>query len=506
MSRERVNAEAARYFFRSRFNRWLERAKQRLYPYRPRIWSRQFWAVQGLVVGIAVIHDVIEGTGFMPQLGVLYIIPISLFFVPVVYAALNFGFAGAITTALWAIIITLPNWVFWHQGLERWGVIFQMAIVLAMAVFVGQRVDREKNALQQAEATSTELKTSRMKYLSLFESSPIAVLVFDLSGIVLEANPAASSLFGRGKATLEGTPIADLLGTAYTQKLLGSSRKKRRQADSLVLKTGGNQELHLEPMLTEVSDGQGNFVTQILFRDVTEEYGRQADLKAYAAHVVRVQEEERQRISRELHDGTIQSLSLLYRRLDALQRDRHLLSPSLSEGLIKARETAEEVVSELRDFTKTLRPPILDDFGIVTSVRKLLADFTERTKVKNQLKVVGETRRLPADTELSLFRITQEALWNIERHAKATGITVTLSLTKHEARLKVVDDGVGFSMASFPHDFVSSGKLGLLSIQERAELLNGKLEIQSSPGNGTSIIVSIPVTDAGDIPGTLTTP
>ena len=257
-------------------------------------------------------------------------------------------------------------------------------------------------------------------------------------------------------------------------------------------------ELYLEPTLTEVSNGQGNLVIQVLFRDVTREHGQQAGLKAYTASVIRAHEEERQRISRELHDETIQSLVLLCRRLDSMQDAGKSLPSSLTDKLRDARRTAEEVVKGVRDFTKVLRPPILDDLGIVASIRRLVADFAERTGIKGQLKVAGEDRRLPSDTELGIFRIAQEALWNVEQHAEATRVAVTTTFTRDKAKLDVVDNGVGFSVPSVSGDFTASGQLGLISMQERAELLGGRLEIQSSPGEGTRVTISVPV--AEDIP------
>ncbi len=486
----------SRPIFRLKLKRWLEVGRHRLYAYRPRFGDWHFWVILVLVIAIAGIHDIVEAEWFLHDLGLPYFIPTSLFLVPVVYAALTFGFAGALATALLATVITIPNFVFWHQGLERFGVMFQMLIVIAVAYFLGRRVDRERSAWQRAEATATALKASNVKYQGLLESSPIAILVIDPVGAVLEANPAASILFGRNKTTLESMRLADLVGTVSAQKLLSASQNGE-QLDSLAFKLKDGPELYLEPMLTEAADGQGNFVIQVLLRDVTEEHQRRAGLRAYAAHVIRAQEEERQRIARELHDETIQALVLLCRRLDSVEGDSESLPPSQIDSLREAKIIAEEVAKGLRDFTKALRPPILDDLGIIPSIRRLLTDFAKRTRVEGKLKVVGEDRRLPADAELGVFRIAQEALWNAEHHAGATRVDVTITFAEYRVGLDVVDNGAGFSIPTDSSDFTASGHLGLISMQERAELLGGKLEISSSPGNGTRVTVSVPI--AGDI-------
>lgn len=449
--------------------------------------------IQGLVIFIAGVHGLIETGTIFPALHGLYAMPIGLFLVPVVYAALTFGFAGALATALWATVLSIPNVVFWHEGLEKLEEVFQIVVVNVVAFLVGQQVNREKGARQEAEAAATALKASRMKYRSLFESSPVAILVLDGTGVILEANPAASLLFGKDKPTLEGMSIADLLGATGEHKLLGSSQNGNWQVETLAVKLKDGPEVYLERTLTEVSDGQGDLITQVLFRDVTKEHDRQAGLRAYAAHVIRAQEEERQRIARELHDGTIQSLLLLCRRLDSLQASSDSLPSALSNTLRETREIAEGVIGELRDFTKALRPPTLDDLGMVTSIRRLLADLGERTGIEGKLKLAGEECRLPLDTEVGMFRIAQEALWNIERHAKATRVAVTITFAEDEAKLEVVDNGIGFSPPADSRGFMGSRQLGLLSMRERAELLGGKLEIQSSPGKGTRVAVSVPI-------------
>ncbi len=494
MNRARIDAtEAHPHPSKPKLEGWFKKGRHWLYPYRPPLRSWHFWGVQGLVVVIAAIHYFIEAEGFLANLGMLYFVPISIFFVPVVYAALNFGLTGSIATAVWAIIITIPNWIFWHQGLERFGVIFQMLVVITVAVLVGQWVDRETGARKQAEAAGTALRASEIKYRRLFESSPIAILLLDPAGNILEANPAASTLLGMAPETLKSTAVADLVGTIGEQKLLNSPQSNDWQEASLVLKSKDGSEVYLEPTLTRVSDSQGNLAIQVLLRDITEEQHRQAGLKAYAAYVLSAQEEERQRISRELHDETIQALVLLCRQLDSVKSRNVALPSSVVDGLREARKTAEEVVRGLRDFAKILRPPLLDDLGMVISIRRLLVDLTERTKTKSQLKIVGEDRRLLPDTELGIFRIAQEALWNVEQHSRATHVTVTIAFTEDEVRLDVLDNGVGFTVPPVPGDFIASGQLGLIGMQERAELLSGKLEIKSSPKKGTRVTASIPL-------------
>ena len=207
--------------------------------------------------------------------------------------------------------------------------------------------------------------------------------------------------------------------------------------------------------------------------------------------MLRAQEEERKRIAQELHDETVQSLVLLCRQLDTVDDTAGALPSTVTDTLQQSRAIAEEAVERLRDFARTLRPPTLDDLGLVTSIRRLLDDLTERTKANGKLTVQGKERRLPPDTELGLFRIAQEAIRNVERHALATEVTMTLDFAVGEVRLEVHDNGVGFTPPAATANFATSGQLGLLGMQERAQLLGGRLKINSSPGKGTRISVSI---------------
>ncbi|MDP6130655.1 MAG: histidine kinase [Dehalococcoidia bacterium] len=478
---------------------WTEKWKHRLYPYRPRLRSRQFWVVQGLVLLVAAVHIIFEilealdhGHRYVP---LFYFLPLSMFFVPMVYTALRFGLPGTLATAAWCSILVLPSLFLAHDNLERTAEFLQVAIVIGVAVLVGHRVDREKQARERAEAVGAALKTSEGKYRGLFESSPVAILVLDQGAIVLEANPVAGDLFGRASSSLRGMAVADLLGIDGAQKLLHPFLKEGRKDANLILESGGGSKVYLEPSLTLTGENEVSPVTQVLLRDVTEERHRQMGLRAYAAHMLRAQEDERKRIAQELHDVTLQELILLCRRLDLAESACGSESTSVSDELREARSSAEQVVEGLRDLTRALRPPVLEDLGLVTSIRRLLVELSGRTATKWRFKVTGEERRQSAEVELGLFRIAQEALHNVERHANANRVAVSVTFTKHEITLDVTDNGIGFIPPPGLASFAATGQLGLLGVQERAELLRGRFEIRSSPGNGTRVTASIPVAE-----------
>jgi len=171
-------------------------------------------------------------------------------------------------------------------------------------------------------------------------------------------------------------------------------------------------------------------------------------------------------------------------------------SSETNEGLREVHEMAEEASQELREFTRSIRPPVLDDLGMVPAIRRLLIESAERTGMKSRFNLIGEERRLPQDIEIGMFRIAQEAIWNVERHSKATEIIITITQTSVEARLDISDNGIGFDVPPLLSSLYAAGKLGLLGMQERAELIGGKLKVRSTPRKGTTLSLSIPMSES----------
>ncbi len=449
--------------------------------------TRQFWLVQGLVLTIAIIHDTIEIAGWMPHLGLLYFLPITLFSFPVVYAGLNFGFHKAFATSLWVTVLTVPNWFLWHDGLERIGVMVQFFIIIAISLLVGWKVDHERSARKQAEAAGAKLSVSEARYRHLFETSPVAIVFVDANGRVLQANGPAARLGASGRPSLEGMALADLIGADNADSLLARAGTETTRESPILVHGNDGKTLHLLPVLRRT----GNGAIQLVMRDITEEENRRVGLKAYAAHVTRAQEQERQRIARELHDETIQAVILLCLQLDSAEALSEGCMPELSKSIQTARTAAEKVVKGLREFSTSLRPPLLDDLGLVASIRKMLTDLEARSALKVRLRISGEPRRLFPDKEIGLYRIIQEAVSNVERHARARNLLVTIAFTGQDIAITVADDGEGFETKS-TLNLLADRHLGIVGMKERADLFGGVLKLESAPGKGTEVTVTAP--------------
>lgn len=219
-------------------------------------------------------------------------------------------------------------------------------------------------------------------------------------------------------------------------------------------------------------------------------------MRRYARQITRAQEDERKRIAREAHDETAQILVALSRRLDALIASPELPSTAFKERLEAVRGLTTDALQSVRRFSQDLRPPVLDDLGFVAAVRSLARNL-EEADVETKLRVSGTPYRLSAEEELMLFRIAQESLNNIRRHAHASEAKVMVSFDPQNVRIVIEDDGQGFDAPDKFDDLVASGKLGLIGMHERARILGGTMQIDSEPGKGTKVIVDAPVHKRG---------
>jgi two-component system sensor histidine kinase DegS len=331
---------------------------------RERVRDPKFWAVQMLVMGIAIVHTSLEIRGTMHHASYLYLLPISIYFAPVLYAAMNFGVEGAVPTALWCILLTLPNVILFHQGAERIGVAAQLTLLLVLGVVVANRVDRERGAKLAAEAAN---------------------------------------------------------------------------------------------------------------RDLAE---IQTSLESYIGMALRAQEEERFRLSRELHYETIQDLVVVKVALESISQD-----DDQDFHLREIDDQLQRSIDGIRRFCRALRPSVLDDLGLIPGLEWLLSEMSGRSDIHATLKVEGQPCRLGSDVELAIFRIAQEALRNVERHSNANQVIIKFTYSQAGVCLEILDDGKGFQHQSLARGARGEGGLGLVGMQERARLIGATLHFDSEPGS-----------------------
>jgi PAS domain S-box-containing protein len=450
----------------------------------PPVRQRAFWAVQVLTFAIAFLHTFLLGSGFPEALD---LVPSSLFYIPVVYAALKFGVRGAIPTAIWSTVLLLPDLVLAHQGLARISVLWQSVILVAIGGFVGLAVDHERAARNEAETREAARLASERRYRALYDNAADAVLVIDDDGRIDEANAAAARLLGRDLEALRGRLLNEVVGPDLAADVLSGPTDKRPRP----LPSGEGpspvwvQAVGASP-LTWAGEGGSS---QAMFRDVTLQFEREQGLEGYARHATAAREEERRRMAHELHDGPLQSLVLLSRKLDALEGHQ---ARDEAGPLEDAREIIDETAAELRRLSRALRPPILDDLGLAAAIRSESSAFARRSGIDATFEVDGQARPLPQDTELLLLRVAQEGLHNAERHSGAASVRVSLSYEAESAVLVVADDGHGIGAVPRATTLLAGGKLGLLGIQERVRLAQGTLDIGERPGGGTMVSVRVP--------------
>jgi signal transduction histidine kinase len=216
----------------------------------------------------------------------------------------------------------------------------------------------------------------------------------------------------------------------------------------------------------------------------------QQSLHDYIGAITRGQEDERRRLARELHDDAIQSLIALKQRVQLTRLG--LKGETAVDEMAELESLAEQTIDNLRRQTRALRPMYLEDLGLVTALEMLAQETSQSAGIRVDFHRQGDERRLPSEVELALYRMAQEALSNVTRHAQASQASVGLRFERQEVVLEVSDNGRGFEVPRSPAEFAPSGHFGLLGLHERAELIGARLEIRSAPGKGASIQIFLP--------------
>lgn len=320
-----------------------------------------------------------------------------------------------------------------------------------------------------------------------------AVVTSDNNLILTGWNAAAEAIFGRQADEVVGQPLALAFRTNFDDAERAEAIRRLLETGSfhgeLRYDRGDGRRIHLESSVTALFDGDGKRLGYVsVNRDITERSYADEAVRSLLKEVLTAQEVERRRIARELHDETAQALASLLVGLRAITESQDLRQAlggtSALRGLVSA------AIEGVRRISRGLRPSVLDDLGLHEALDRLGLEVSRAHGFVIDVHATGpRLPRLPEAVETALYRMAQEALTNASKHASPKAVSVLIHRNPSEVRLVIEDDGKGFD-ASEP---LSEGQVGLVGIRERAHLIAGSVTIESSPGQGTTVCVSVPL-------------
>ena len=290
----------------------------------------------------------------------------------------------------------------------------------------------------------------------------------------------AAAVVSLGKTPGHGAEVGTLLEEAVEML---SQRTVDLAASNLALSAEVARREAVEATLKEKERGYA--------RVIRESAALQEQLRQLSRQVLSAQENERKEISRELHDMVGQTLTSINIRLAALKATATLDTGSLAQNIAETQGLVEHSVDLVHRFARELRPAVLDDLGLIPALHSLMKSFTERTGVRTRLTAFAEVERLNMPRRTALFRVAQEALTNVGRHAQASRVEISFRKRPDGICMKIADDGKSFQVQRV---LLARGtkRLGLLGMKERLAMVGGRFEVESAPGKGTTIEAFVP--------------
>jgi PAS domain S-box-containing protein len=410
---------------------------------------------------------------------------------------------AAAATFLVAFIVTF--------GVRHWidpTLIAQLAVagLCAAAVYLIVRGRNQSvDAVAAVAEAHSEKSLNEARIMGIIRSSMEAIITIDEQQRIVIFNPMAEQLFGCSAMDAIGTSLSRFLPERFRAAhakhveqfgVTGvSDRQMGKQRVLYGLRSNG-EEFPLEASISQIRDGGAKLYT-VMLRDITarvkaESAQRHAreELRELSANLQNIREEEKTRIARELHDDLGQQLTALKMDISSVEQALDAsTAPEVRDQLRGMRRLIDATVASVRRIAADLRPVMLDDLGLIAAIEWLANDFTNRYGIDVERRIdVGETTFATAGAT-TLFRIVQEALTNVARHAEATLVTLTLRIEESECILRIADNGQGAKRLATS----AEKSFGLLGIRERAHMLGGTVSIQTGDGGGFVLTVTLPV-------------
>lgn len=351
--------------------------------------------------------------------------------------------------------------------------------------------------IAERKRVEAALRESEERYRELFENARDAMYVHDLEGNYTSVNHAAEKLSGYTREEIVGHSFTEFIASEHIasvrHRFCGKLAQRGETTYEVEVLAKDGRRVPVEVSSRAIYENGVIIGVQGTARDITERKLAQDALQMFSRQLIEAQEEERRRIARELHDQIGQVLTAVKMNLHSVQR---VCNAAEAGAHIKDNiEAVDEALRLVRDLSVDLRPPLLDDLGLVTALHWYLDRYARRTGLATQVIVDlrDPNERFSRELETASFRIAQEALTNVVRHARAKSVTLRLVKADNFLYLSVEDDGVGFDPDSLQRRAPRAATLGLLGMQERAHAAGGDVEIVSKVSKGTEIRLKLPL-------------
>ena len=365
-------------------------------------------------------------------------------------------------------------------------------------------LDEADAALERVREANETLRENEEHLRLVFDTAVDGIVELDDRGLVIRANGSFSDMVGLSREAIEGEPWSALAASVSGADAGFAALPAGGQAQ---IQRGEGQALYLESRVSQMPTSPPRKL--VLVRDVSAAkvadqtirslfqflQDRDEDRTRLLRRTNAAIEAERNRVARDLHDGPVQGVSAASLSLEAaLLMIKAGETERGMEVLTKIREELAGEADALRRLMSGLRPPVLEERGLIPALRETLSRFGTDHEVKTEFN--GRVASaIPEDLETLAYRVVQEALSNAGKHASAAFVTVNVEADDSQLKIEIEDDGCGFESAQ-TREFLRQGRVGLASMRERVELASGTFVVRSSPGRGTAIMATLPVDDS----------
>ncbi|MFQ5688145.1 MAG: PAS domain S-box protein [Candidatus Scalindua sp.] len=349
-----------------------------------------------------------------------------------------------------------------------------------------------------------DLKQSEERYRDLIENSSEIIYQTDKERFFVGMNKTMLDNLGYLSEELMGMKIENIVPVNEREKVINHIRKViEKGSDSIetMFLSKHGEIIYVEINANAMYDAKNGFVeTRAFVRDITErkkvevaeKHGK--ELQLLSSHIISIQEKERRRISRELHDETGQALTAMKINIEMMEKSIPGSSTNIKDRLAETKQLVTHALQEIRTLAFDLRPSLLDHFGALAAIREYSKYYSERTNINVQVRGENIVERFSPEIDILLYRCTQEALNNVTKHSEATDVTIDIVQDEQGIHMIIKDNGKGFDAKEHFDGNTNGSGIGLLGMKERVALMNGSLRIHSGRNKGSELEILVPFT------------